>query len=59
MMFATLAWTFASAPPMLPVVSARKMTSGFGGIVGAVSANGVAWSKETDVTVGAVILSRE
>src|SRR5439155_20606162 len=59
MMLATLALTLSMAPPMLPVVSARKTTSGFGGIVGAVIPNGVAWSNDTDVTVGAVILSRE
>src|SRR2546429_442797 len=40
MMLATLVLTSSIAPPMLPVVSARKMTSGFGGIVGAVIPNG-------------------
>src|SRR3954454_14351620 len=45
-------FTLVSAAPMLPVVSARKTTSTFGGIVGAVTVNGVATSVVTGVTVG-------
>ena len=34
MIAVALACTFASVGPMLPVVSARKMMSGFGGMIG-------------------------